>query len=162
MTKTNEKKQHVTRKPIKISERKELVDPATGELIDQYIIKIEDRDANFHKLWLWHIASALELIGNQKIKILSHILESMNTDNLFIGTNRAIAEKTETSTKTVNITLKMLMEADILRTHQQAGVYLINPDVIFRGGTNKRMDILYQYYQEELKPKPKKKGKEQP
>ena len=155
MTKTNNKKQKITRKPMKITERKEFIDPETGEKVDQYIYKMEERDANFHKLWLWHIAYALDLLGNQKIKVLSYILETMNTDNIFIGTQRAIAEQTGTSLETVNITMQMLLEADVLKK-QQNGVYFINPEVIFKGGTNKRMDILYQYYTNEPKKAKKK------
>ena len=144
MTKTKEKKQRTTR-PIKVIERTEYIDPVTKEKVPQYTFKIEERDANFYKLWLCHIAAALELIGNQKIRILSHILENTRPDNVFIGTQRAIAEATETSTKTVTETIKMLIFADVLKM-QQAGVYLINPEVVFKGGTNNRMDILYKYY----------------
>jgi len=155
MAKEKEIKQQATRKPMRVSERKEFYDKETGETVSQYVFKLEDRDANFHKLWLWHIAAALDLIGNQKIRILSYILENTNRDNLFIDTQRSLAEKTDTSTKTVNITLKMLIDADILKI-QQAGVYLINPDVIFKGGTTTRMDILYQYHTGTPKTKRKK------
>ena len=151
-TKKNTKRERVTRKPIKVWNREEVVDPKTGELVDRYSFEIEERDANFHKLWLLHIASALELIGNQKIKVLSYVLTSANSDNLFIGTMRGIAEKTDASTKTVNDTITMLLDADILR-RQQAGVYLLNPDVMFKGGTTQRMDILYQYHSSEAKAK---------
>jgi len=144
MTKTNKKRQ-VTRKPIKVSERREIVDKQTGEVVDEYVFKIEERDANFHKLWLWHLAAALDLIGNQKIKILSHILENTRQDNIFIGSQQAIADATETATQTVTITMKMLMVADIIKM-QQRGVYMINPDVIFRGDAKKRMNILYEYH----------------
>jgi len=152
MTKLKERKQSTTRKPMKITERKEFIDPMTGEKVNQYVFKLEERDANFYKLWLGHIITALDLIGNQKIRILSYILENINRDNIFIGTQRAIATETKTSTQTVTITLKALMDADIIK-RQQSGVYLINPDVIFKGGTNARMDILYQYYNVDVKKK---------
>ena len=145
MIKTETKKQRVTKKPMKNWHREEVIDPQTGELVDRYRFQIEEQDVNFHKLWLWHLATALELIGNQKIKILSHILTNINSDNLLIGTMRAIAEATESSTKTVNDTIQMLLDADVLRK-RQAGVYFLNPEIMFRGGTNKRMDILYQYH----------------
>lgn len=156
MIKTDRKKRQVTKKMIKVPKREEVIDPKTGQLVDRYTFEIEERDANFHKLWLWHIAAALDLIGNQKIKILSYILTNTNSDNIFIGTMRTIAEATESATKTVNDTVIMLLDADIIK-RQQSGVYLINPEVIFKGGTNKRMDILYQYYTEPKKPgRPKK------
>jgi len=152
MIKSDKKmKKQVTRKPTKSWRKEQVIDPNTGELVDRFTFEIEEHDANFHKLWLWHIAAALELIGNQKIRILSHVLTNANSDNIFIGTMRDISEKTETSTNTVNITIQLLMEADILRK-QQSGVYFINPEIIFKGSANKRMDILYQY-----KNKPKSK-----
>ena len=138
------KSKQVTRKIIKVGGMREFIDPETGEKIDQYVLNMEERDANFHKVWLWHLAEALELIGNQKMKILSYIFENAK-DNLFVGTQRMIAEATETAYQTVSITMKLLMEADIIKL-RHAGVYLINSDVIFKGGTNKRMNILYEYY----------------
>jgi len=52
----------------KITERKEFIDPETGEKVDQYVFKIEGRNANFHqKVLLWHLASELNLLSNQKL-----------------------------------------------------------------------------------------------
>jgi hypothetical protein len=69
---------------------------------------------------------------------------------------RGIAEKTETSTKTVNDTVIMLVGANIL-IRKQAGVYLVNPEAVFRGRSDKRLDILYQYHAESKKKKEKSK-----
>jgi len=55
-----------------------------------------------------------------------------------------IAEETSTSTQTVTITMKALMDADIIK-RQHSGAYFVNPDVIFKGGTS-RMDITFQYH----------------
>lgn len=153
MTKTDKKKQQKTTKRMPVWHKEEVVDPKTGELVDRYNFEIEERDANFHKIWLWHIAAVLDLIGNQKIKILSYILENTNSDNMFIGTQRIIAEETESSLDTVVITMKMLVQADILQK-KHAGAYFINPNVVFKGGSNRRMDILYQY-NDSSKKKPK-------
>jgi hypothetical protein len=144
MTKTNKRKAKSTTKKLKINEPRLLVDPKTGEEIWVDSFVFEERDANFHKIWLWHIIQALDLIGNQKIKILSYILENIRPDNLFIGTQRFIAEATESSLKTVTDTLKMLHQADIIKM-QHAGVYFVNPNTIFKGERKKRMNILYQY-----------------
>jgi uncharacterized protein YdgA (DUF945 family) len=70
-----------------------------------------------------YIAHALDLIGNQKIKILSYILANANKDNLFIGTMRTIAERTDTSTNTVNVTIRTLMDADIEETTSRSIFY---------------------------------------
>lgn len=144
MMKTDKRKAKPTSKKMKIAEERLLVDPKTGEEFRTNIFTFEERDANFHKIWLWHIIQALDLIGNQKIKILAHILENIRPDNLFIGTQRDIATATETAIQTVTITMKMLQQADILKM-QQHGVYFINPNTIFKGNNEKRMNILYQY-----------------
>ena len=134
-----------TTKPIPVWHREEVIDPQTGEVIERYNVKIKERGANFHLMGLFHMTAALDLFGNQKTKILSYILENTNSDNIFLGTQRTIAEKTETSVNTVNSTIQMLVNADIMQK-KHSGVYFINPNVIFKGGTNKRMDILYQYH----------------
>ena len=144
MIKTDKRKERKTTKRMPVWHREEVIDKETGELINRYNFEIEERDANFHKIWLCHVAYALDLIGNQKIKILSYILENTNSDNIFVGTQRIIAEETETALDTVNITMKMLMDADIIQK-KHAGAYFINPNVMFKGGTNKRMDIVYKY-----------------
>ena len=41
----------------------------TGEIAEMQVVKIEERDANFHKLWLGHILQSIDLIGNQKTKL---------------------------------------------------------------------------------------------
>jgi len=155
MITTNKKKQPKTTKPIPVWHKEEVIDPKTGELVDRYNFEIEERDANFHKIWLWHIAAVLDLIGNQKVKILSYILENTTTDNMFIGTHRLIAEETESAKKTVTDTMRMLTNADMMQ-RKHAGAYFINPNVIYKGGTNKRMDILYQYHDTTSKKKVKK------
>ncbi len=87
----------------------------------------------------------LDIIGNQKIRVVNYILENINSENLFVGTQRAIAENIEASTKTVNVTIKALIDSDFM-TFVQDGVYRVNPNVIFKGSKNKRMNILYKYH----------------
>jgi hypothetical protein len=160
MTKKNKLKPKPTIKKMKVPEKRELLDPKTGETIWVDSFVFEERDANFHKIWLWHIIQALDLIGNQKIKILTHILSNINADNLFIGTQRDIAEETETAKQTVTDTMNMLQQADIIKK-RRSGVYFINPNTIFKGNNNKRMNILYQYHDTQTKPKKSKKTDEE-
>ena len=125
--------------------KSEYVDPKTGELVDRFKIEYEERDFNFHKIWLWHVASILDLLGSQKIRVLSHILEKMNSDNLYISTQRKTAEDAGVSKKTVTETLALMMNANMMKM-QGHGVYQINPEVIFRGDTANRLEILYEYH----------------
>lgn len=133
-----------TRKKTKVIGTKTFIDADTGELNEMHVISIEERDANFHKIWLGHIVQALDLIGNQKIKVVNYILTNLNSDNLFIKTQRDVAEELKISYRTVALTFKALQAADFMRQPKR-GIYQINPNVIFKGGKEKRLNILLQY-----------------
>lgn len=136
-----------TRKKTKIVGQQTFINQKTGDLVDMNVIEVEERDANFHKLWLGHIIQTLDIIGNKKIKVVNYIMENINKENLFIGTQRAIADEIKVSLFTVQETMKALQQSNFLAT-VQSGVYRINPDVIFKGGKNNRLDILLRYQSE--------------
>lgn len=141
---SKKKRQLTTRKKTKIIGTQKYVNPHTGEVEDFQVISVEERDANFHKLWLGHIISTLDLIGNQKIKVLSFILENLNSENMLLMTLREIADKTEISYKTVADTFKALQESNFLKK-VRSGTYQVNPDVIFKGGKDNRLNVLIKY-----------------
>lgn len=140
------KRDVTTRKKTKVVGTKTFVDTATGEMEEMQVIQIEERDANFHKLWLGHIIQSLDLIGNQKIKVLSFILENLNADNMLIMTQRKMADQSGVGYQAVAQTLKALQESNFL-VKVQSGTYQVNPDVIFKGGKGQRMSVLLQYYE---------------
>lgn len=138
------KKTKTTRKKTKVIGTKTYIDRDTGELNEMQVVSIEERDANFHKIWLGHIVQALDLIGNKKIKVVNYIMENLNSDNLFIKTQRDVADNLNISYRTVALTFKTLQEADFIKQPKR-GIYQINPNVIFKGGKEKRLNILLQY-----------------
>ena len=109
------------------------------------VIEIEERDFNFHKVWLQHILNSIDLIGNQKTKLAFWIIEHLNKENQLIMTQRKIADKTGMSLDTVRLTMKALMDSDFL-IKINSGAYMVNPDVIFKGGKTDRLNILIQYH----------------
>jgi len=133
-----------TIKKMKIIGTEEYVNKATGEIIQTQTVKMESRDFNFEKLWLVHILDALEAVGNQKIKVMNTLLEMKNQDNMIIATQRMLATKAEVGLNTVNDTLKLLIDTNFIKKIQ-SGVYMINPDVMFKGTKNNRMNILLEY-----------------
>lgn len=137
-------KKKCTRKKTKFIGTRNLIDENTGEVIQVQEVSIEERDANFHKIWLYHIVHALDMIGNQKVKVLSYILENLNRDNQIIMTQRKISENCGISYPIVSATIKGLKEADFL-TMINSGAYQINPEAIFKGGSGERMRILFDY-----------------
>src|SRR5699024_6893316 len=159
-------------------------DASTGEKETMQVTNIEERDANFHKIWLGHMLESLDMIGNQKIRVAMFIMENINKENKLImkyrkiqektkttiktiqkiikkkkircsmlnkknnkkeneliKTYRVIEEKTNTSLQTVSETMKALQESNLLSKIRN-GYYRVNPDVIFKGGRNDRMNVL--------------------
>src|SRR5699024_10361899 len=99
-------KPNTTRKKVKFLGTKEFIDASTGEKETMQVTNIEERDANFHKIWLGHMLESLDMIGNQKIRVAMFITENINKENELIMTYRVIAEKTNTSIQTVSVTQK--------------------------------------------------------
>lgn len=139
------RKQMTTAKKTKVIGTKTYIDPITGEHEEMQVVSIEDRDFNFVKIWIGHIVSALEAVGNQKIKVITYLMENMTTENYIIESQRKIAKSCNVSLETVRQTMKALQEADIIRMKQR-GVYMLNPNCIFKGNHKKRMNVLIQYH----------------
>lgn len=132
-----------TTKKLKVLGVKEYIDE-NGEVQKMNIIKMEDRDFNFEKIWIAHILDSLEAIGNQKIKVMTHLLKLKNNDNMIIATQEKISNDINVSRPIISETIKILIDADFLQLVQK-GVYRINPNSIFKGGQKNRLNVLLQY-----------------
>lgn len=135
-----------TTKKVKFVGTEQFINATTGELIDMTVTSIEDRDFNFTKIWMKNFIATMDIVGNQKTRFCYWIIDHLNRDNILLGTQRTLAEESGISLQTVNITMKLLMDADFLRK-KSSGVYIVNPDIVFKGTKNKRMNILNQYSQ---------------
>lgn len=140
-----------TKKPTKSTSKKQVivgkqdyVNPNTGEVETFNVINTYDTDFNFEKIWLSHILESLEVIGNQKIKVLNWLLANKNSENQIIATQRTIAEKSKVSYPVVNQTIKALLATNALKL-TQAGVYMLNPEFMFKGHNSKRMNLLLRF-----------------
>ena len=136
-----------TTKKTKIIGTEQYVNTRTGEVEEHQVIQMTNTDFNFDKIWLSHILESLELIGNKKIKVLNYLLENKNSKNIVIATQRAMADELKISKTTVSQTIIALQESDFI-TQTQRGVYRINPDKLFKGGKNSRMNVLLKYNKE--------------
>lgn len=133
-----------TSKKVKYVGTASYINASTGEIVDMQVSQIEERDFNFMKIWMSNFIATLEIVGNKKTKLCYWIIDNINKENMLIGTLRQISERTNISLETVRITMDILQDADFLRRKSQ-GVYMINPDIIFKGGRGKRLNILNQY-----------------
>ena len=137
-----------TVKKTKVIGKQAYVNQDTQEVVEMNVIDITNNtDANFHKIWLGHILSALDAIGGAKMKVLNYLLDNMNRENIVLATQRKMARDLKVSIQTVSKTINALKEANIL-TQPQQGAYRINPNVIFKGYNSSRMNVLYQYHSE--------------
>ena len=141
------KKQVTTRKKVKVVGTESYINQATGEIKDMQVIDIEERDFNFHKLWLQNILNSIDLIGNKKTKLAFWIIQHLNKENQLIMTQRKIADATKMSLDTVRLTMKALMDSNFL-LRINSGAYVVNPDVVFKGGKTDRLNVLIQYHQD--------------
>ena len=137
-----------TRRKMKIVGKQTYINQETGEMNEVQVIDIEERDTNFHKIWLSHILNSIDLIGNQKTKLAFWILDNIDSENQLIMTQRKIAKNSGISLYTVSETLKVLMDSNFLQKIN-SGAYRVNPNVLWKGGKSARMNVLFKYHQNE-------------
>lgn len=137
-----------TRKKVKIIGTETYINEKTGKIEEMNVVSIEERDANFHKIWLNHIIQSVELLGNQKIKLAFWLIEQLDRENKITLTYRQIAEKSSISYKTVQRTMETLITCNFL-VKINSGAYRVNPDVLFKGGKTDRLNILFKYQTEQ-------------
>lgn len=133
-----------TQKKLKVIGTQQFINVATGEIEDFQVTSIEERDFNFHKVWMRNFINTLDVVGNQKTKLCFWIIDNLNKENQLCMTYRQIAEKTNISLETVRITMKLLLEADFLRKVNM-GCYVVNPDVVYKGTRTGRLNVLNTY-----------------
>ncbi|MEJ7146947.1 replication/maintenance protein RepL, partial [Staphylococcus capitis] len=72
------------------------------------------------------------------------ILDNVHlSNNTMIATVREIAGGTNTSTKTVNTTLKILEEGNIIK--RRTGALMLNPELLMRGDDQKQKYLLLEF-----------------
>lgn len=135
-----------TTKKQKFIRAKTYVDTETGEVVPFQEVSVEDRDFNFHKVWLQHLVNSLDSISNQKLRLAFWIIDNLNKENQLVMTQRQIAEKSGMSLKTVSRTMQALQEGSPAFLQRiNGGAYMINPDVIWKGSHSNRMGIVFDY-----------------
>lgn len=145
----------VTTKKVKIIGTKQFIDPETNEIQDMQVISIEERDFNFHKLWLKNILIAFDLISSQKMKVALWIIEHLDSENKLVYTFRQMAEESGISLATITRTMKVLVDCNFLKK-KNSGCYIVNPNVLYKGTHQSRMNVLIKYRSLESKEKKKK------
>lgn len=132
-----------TSKKTKVVGYEQYISVKTGAVEDFQVISIEEKDANFRKIWLGHVVSAIEEISNAKMQVVFFLIQQATLDNIVTLTVEEICTKTGISKPTIISTLKTLEKHNVIK--RKTGVIIINPDVIFRGTHHHRMNVLIKY-----------------
>lgn len=133
-----------TSKKVKVKGTQTYINANTGEIEEMQVTSIEDADFNFSKVWMKNFIATLDIVGNQKTKVCFWIIDHIDKNNMLVATQRSLSEQIGVSYQTVSTTIKILLDADFLRK-VQSGVYMVNPDVVFKGTRQKRLNVLNQY-----------------
>lgn len=122
------------------------VNQQTGEIIETQTLtkEVKEVDIGFHKLWIGHILETIEEVGNAKVQVLFWLLKQADGQNMVRATLDDIAGKTGISRRTVASLMAALRKADVVRL-EYGGRWLLNPAVVFKGGHNRRMNVLIRY-----------------
>ena len=148
MVKNKKRDVKTTSKKQKLVGIQEYIEPITGNIIPMVVTSVEDRDFNFHKMWLNNLIMSLDEITNRKMELAFWIIENLNKENQLIMTQRKIAEKSGISYKTVCDTMRLLQQGEIpFLIKMNSGAYQVNPNVIFKGSHKNRMGIVFDYSQ---------------
>ena len=122
------------------------INQRTGEIIETQTLskEVKEVDIGFHKLWIGHILETIEEVGNAKVKVLFWLMRNMDKGNMIKATVREIAERSEVSLITAKRLMTALRRADVIRL-EFGGRWILNPGIIFKGGHDKRMNVLIRY-----------------
>lgn len=133
-------------KRVNLEGSKTLIDPNTGERFEVGHMAIAEADANFSKIWVANLLFAIEEFSSAAMEILFWLVketEKTRGTNTIIMTIREVAEETGKSTQTIHRVLKILEKNDVIR--RKTGVIIVNPEVVYKGTHQGRMNVLMSY-----------------
>lgn len=109
----------------------ELINPETGERwpIDAMF---DPKEGRWEKVFAKNLARMLDLVGDEKMKVVTYLIRHKDYLNVVNSTIREIAEETGVSTKTVNRVLKTLQSQNYLQKVRN-GKYVFSPHVMRHG-----------------------------
>ncbi len=133
-----------TSKKVKVVGTQQYLNVNTGEIEDFQVTGVEERDFNFHKVWMKNFISTLDLVGNKKSKLCFWIIDNLDKENKLTYTQAQIVNKTGLSKDTVTKTMSVLMNSGFLQ-RMNGGCYIVNPDIVFKGTRTGRLNALTVY-----------------
>lgn len=123
------------------------IDEETGEVTTvQAKIPAKSKcvDYGWDKLFLDNFLDVALSVCSSKETVMYYLILNRNADNKINITQKELSAKLSLSIQTVNLAITILKRKNFLK--YKNGVYMINPDVIFKGTNEKRMKVLQRYY----------------
>lgn len=117
----------------------------TGEerRVDEYMKSIGRKDP-FYITYMLEILRLFDSLGGKKIKIIKFMLENMSkNDNTLKYTQREIAKLVPASLRTVTETIKILVNADLIKCKR--GLIMISPRFMNNWQAQKEANMLVQF-----------------
>lgn len=135
-------------KPIEIPEYK-LLNMETGETVDFDTLTVPGEE-RWDIVYSKNLARMLDIIGDEKTKVISFLIRKKDTFNLVNATLNQIAEGANVSKKTVQRVLRLMQDKDYL--HKVAnGKWRLSPRIICNGSKSIGMAVINYYDNEDKK-----------
>lgn len=124
-------------------------DLKTGEIHEVPVMNHYGKgNKNFDMIFYGHLLDILNDLGNKKIQVLQHIIGNREkANNTFIGTVRDIAKALNISVFTVQATLVLLEDKEVIK--RKTGVIYINADLVCDGRFKGKIMHVYNNLEEE-------------
>jgi hypothetical protein len=116
------------------------VHKVTGEKIELDMLQIKEGGA-FNKVYVRELAAMIDCTGKGVLTVLTYMLKAKTNKNQILGTQRQIAKDCGAGVATVARTFKAL-ESNGYLLKKHAGLYLLNPKVMYYGGVGNKVAIL--------------------
>jgi len=116
----------------------------TGEEIPFDQLVSSDKPDRWDKVYTKNLARMLDMMGDEKMRVISYLLRKKDSFNGISATMREIAEATEVSTNTVNKVMKAMQNGDYIQK-VRGGKWRLSPRLIC-GGKNSIAMATINYY----------------
>lgn len=119
------------------------VNEETGERVTGFmsLTRVERKD--FDIVYFAYLFDLFDKLGGKKFQVLKYILANKSSDNILVITIKELAKAVDVSTRTVNETLKLLKEAEIIKT--RIGAIIVNSRFIVHGSMAKEQWIFHRF-----------------
>lgn len=116
-----------------------------GDVKSVDVVVREVTRAGFSITYLATIINMIDNIGNKKMQVVKYILQHMDSNNKLSETVREIANGSQCSLQTVNDTLKILEECEIIA--RKTGTVMLSPKLVHKGNAQRERFLMTKFYE---------------